>query len=374
MIYGERLRQMRELHRLTQSDLASQVPDLTQPRLSRLEKNLASPEAELVEMLAGTLGVRGDFFRREPAPGLLGHSPQFRSRSRLTASAKASALQWARLVLEEYDRLQERARRLPVALAPQPEATPAEAATYARSRLGFSPSEPLPYLVLALERAGVTVLGLPYEADALDAFCAWRGGAPVVAVLAGAPGDRLRFSVAHELGHLLLHTARQPHNELVEREADEFAAELLTPRHAIAPALPANPTLGRLTMLKTQWGVSLRSLVRRAREVGVIDQQRSTSLHRQLSARGWSRVEPGYVPVEKPRAFRKLAEISYGPGPGVERLAADAGWSESLLLDVLDRHATAAELPFETADTEPTDNVIPLDRPTIRRRTTSHPR
>ena len=34
MIYGERLRQMRELHRLTQSDLADQVVGLTQPRLS----------------------------------------------------------------------------------------------------------------------------------------------------------------------------------------------------------------------------------------------------------------------------------------------------------------------------------------------------
>lgn len=368
MISGDRLRQLRELHRLTQGDLAGQVPGLTQPRLSRIEKELAAPTADQLEVLAAALGVRAGFFAREPAPDLLGHSPQFRSRTRLTSTDKAGALQWARLVLEAYEALAATAARLPLRLEPQPGATPAEAAGYARQRLGFSAGEPLPYLILAVERAGVPVLGLPYSVDALDAFCAWRDGTPVVAVLAGAPGDRLRFSVAHELGHLLLHPTR-PRQGDAEREADEFAAELLMPLHAIGPAMPATPTLAGLTMLKTQWGVSIRSLIRRARELGAIDQDRSTSLHRQISARGWNRVEPGYVPVEKPRAFRKLAEIAYGPGPNVERLAADAGWSESLALAVLGQHATAAELPFEAAGPDPGARVIPFDRAALRRRT-----
>jgi hypothetical protein len=111
-------------------------------------------------------------------------------------------------------------------------------------------------------------------------------------------------------------------------------------------------------VLKSQWGVSVKSLVRRAREVGAVDRQRSTSLYRQMSARGWNRVEPGYVPIEKPRAFRKLAELSYGPGPNVQRLAADAGWSQSLTLAVLGQHATAEELPFEAAGRS--DKVVPL--------------
>jgi Zn-dependent peptidase ImmA (M78 family)/transcriptional regulator with XRE-family HTH domain len=356
MIYGQRLRQIRELHRLTQSDLAEQVVGLTQPRLSRVEKDLAAPDDELIETLAVLTGVRSEFFTREPTPDLQGHSPQFRSRTRLTSIAKAAALQWARLVAEEYDRLSEAAARLPVRLTPQLGATPAEAAAYARRQMGFGADEPLPYLVLALERVGVTVLGLPYRVDALDAFCAWRAGDPVIALLAGAPGDRLRFSVAHELGHLLLHATRKL--DSAEREADLFAAELLTPLAAIGRAMPPTVTLRGLTMLKSCWGVSVKSLIRRAREVGAIDQQRSTSLYRQMSARGWNRVEPGYVPVEKPRAFRKLAELAYGRGPNVQRFAADAGWSESLALAVLAQHATADELPFEAAGR--TGNVVPF--------------
>jgi Zn-dependent peptidase ImmA (M78 family)/transcriptional regulator with XRE-family HTH domain len=356
MIHGERLRQVRELHRLTQTDLAGQIPELTQPQLSRVEKDLAVPAPEVTELLAARLGVRSEFFARPPTVDLRVHSPQFRSRTRLTASARAGALQWARLVLEEYERLQARAVRMPLRLVPQHGATPADAARYARSALGFGPAEPLPYLVLALERAGVAVLGLPCELDGLDAFCAWRDGAPVVAVLAGAPGDRLRFSVAHELGHLLLHGPGGGAGAEVEHEADAFAAELLTPLAALAGVMPAHPTLSGLTMLKTQWGVSVKSLVRRARELGAADQERAMSLYRQISARGWNRAEPGYVPEEKPRAFRKLAEISYGPG--VAGLAADAGWSEELALAVLRRHAAADELPFEAA--AHAGNVIPL--------------
>lgn len=356
MIYGERLRQMRELHRLTQSDLADQVVGLTQPRLSRMEKNLAAPDDEVIETMAVLTGVRSEFFAREPTFDLQGHSPQFRSRTRLTSTARAAALQWAALIAEEYERLSSAAVRLPLRLTPQFGATPAEAAAYARRQMGFSAQEPLPYLVLALERVGVTVLGLPYSVDALDAFCAWRNGDPVIAILAGAPGDRLRFSVAHELGHLLLHGSRKL--DSAEREADLFAAELLTPLHAIGPAMPPTVTLRGLTMLKSSWGVSVKSLIRRAREVGLIDQQRSTSLYRQMSARGWNRLEPGYVPIEKPRAFRKLAELAYGPGPNVQRFAADAGWSESLALAVLGQHATADELPFEAVG--PSDNVVPL--------------
>jgi Zn-dependent peptidase ImmA (M78 family)/transcriptional regulator with XRE-family HTH domain len=346
MIYGERVRQVREMHRLTQSDLAGQIPALTQWRLSRFESDLAEPDDETVALLAALSGITTDFLERKPVPTLLAHTPQLRARSRLTRVAKGAAMQWARLVDEAYQSLRGQAVPIPVKLSRMHGATPEQAATLARQMLGFQAHEPLSYLVLSVERVGVTVLGLPCKLDDLDAFCAWRTGKPVIALVDGAPGDRQRFNVAHELGHLILHQTGQTGRD-VEAEADEFAAELLTPKTAIADALPGNPTLNSLAMLKTTWGVSIKSLVRRARELGIIDQDRSISLYKQISARGWNRREPGYVPYEKPRAFRKMAEIVYGPGPNVQRLAADLGWSEELALQVLAQHATADELPHE---------------------------
>jgi Zn-dependent peptidase ImmA (M78 family)/DNA-binding XRE family transcriptional regulator len=363
MIYGERVRQVREMHRLTQADLAGQVPALTQSRLSRIETDLAAADDETAAILAAVSGTTTDFLERPPVPTLLAHTPQLRARGRLTQVAKGAAMQWARLVDEAYQLLASQAARIPVRMGRMHGATPEEAAAEARRVLGFRPHEPLPYLVLAVERTGVTVLGLPCRVDDLDAFCAWRTHDPLIALVRGAPGDRQRFSVAHELGHLILHPAGRTGRD-IEVEADEFAAELLTPRAAIADALPGNPTLPGLAMLKTTWGVSIKSLVRRARELGVIDQDRSISLYKQISARGWNRREPGYVPYEKPRAFRKLAEIVYGPGPNVQRLAADLGWSEDLALQVLAQHATADELPHQPdRKTAMPDNVVQLRPP-----------
>jgi hypothetical protein len=118
--------------------------------------------------------------------------------------------------------------------------------------------------------------------------------------------------------------------------------------------------LSALVMLKTIWGVSVKSLVRRARELGAVDGDRALSLYKQMSSRGWNRREPGYVSPEKPRALRKMAEIVHGRGVRTERFAALAAWSEELALNVLAQHATADELPHEPTPERPDANVIPL--------------
>ncbi|MFI7551947.1 ImmA/IrrE family metallo-endopeptidase [Micromonospora sediminimaris] len=369
MIYGERVKQVREMQHLTQSALAGMIPNLSQYQVSRIESDAAVPDAETIALIAATLGVTVDFFERQPSPHLEAQSPQLRARSsRLTQGVKSSALQWARLVDEEYERLKLRAKPLPVRIHSMPGASPSKAAQEIRPLLGFSPDQPLPYLLLAVERLGVAVLGIPYSAPALDAFCAWRDGTPIIGLLNGVPGDRLRWSVAHELGHLVLHRGRSSGKQ-IEVEADEFAAELLTPRSAIEQAMPSKITLSTLTMLKTQWGVSVKSLIRRAKESGFIDQERAISLYKQVSARGWNRSEPGYVPREKPRAFRKLVEISYGDGPNVEAMARDAGWSQELTLAIIEQYANAEELPLEpTPNAITQDNVVAFRRPSRNRR------
>jgi len=364
MIYGSRVRQMREIFQLTQSELAAEIPDLTQSRLSRIESDLAPVDARSAAIFSAVFGMSEEFFRRRPTSGLSSLTPQLRSRGKLTKIAKNGALELANLVLEEYVRLHDGVKPPPIRIEPLYGMAPDDAAKTVRGLLGFTPAEPLPYLLLAVERAGVRVLGLPLTLDALDAFCVWHDGHPTVAILANAPGDRLRFSVAHEIGHLVLHDGRRSDSRHLEGEADRFAAELLTPKQVLADLMPRNITLRSLTMVKTQWGVSVKSLVRTARELNLIDQQRAVSLYRQMSARKWNRSEPGYVPREKPRALRKLAELRYGSGPNTQLFAAESGWSEELVLSVLEQHATEDELPFESGPATHFGNVVTLSRRT----------
>lgn len=182
---------------------------------------------------------------------------------------------------------------------------PIDAAHRTREVLGFSPDEPLPYIVLAAERGGSPARPPIPDGDNRRVLCmAWpdtrssdhRGG------LRG----RVRFTGADELGHLILH--RTGHRgKQVEEQADVFAAELPAPRDALLPTLPRNPNLTNPAMVTTQWGVSVKALVRWCRELQVIDADRALSLYKQISKKGWNRKEPGFVPVEKPRGLRKLA-------------------------------------------------------------------
>lgn len=345
MFYGERIKQLREMHKLTQTALIQSVPEITQSQLSRIEKGRVEPTEEIAALIAANTGVTIEFIMRTPDVDLRAHTPQFRARSRVTEGARNSALQWARLIAEQFERLSKGAAVASASLRQLYGASPRDAAQEVRNWLGFNSDEPMNSLILDVERLGVTVLGLPISESNIDAFCAWRQGVPTVCLLDGVPGDRLRFTVAHELGHLVLHDGQRSGQE-VEQEADAFAAELLTPIESIRHEFPHKITLSTLTMMKTTWGVSLRTLIRRARELNLVDQDRAIGLYKQISARGWNRAEPGHVPIEKPRAFRKLAEAKYGPGPNIPLLAREAAWSEELAFDVIDRHAKSSELPF----------------------------
>ena len=100
----------------------------------------------------------------------------------------------------------------------------------------------------------------------------WGPGTPAILfVNSRMPADRARFSLAHELGHLVMHEC--PLGD-VEREADRFAAELLMPAREIGPEFPSSISLKTLVPLKARWRISIRALVYRACNLGLISKQR----------------------------------------------------------------------------------------------------
>ena len=90
-------------------------------------------------------------------------------------------------------------------------------------------------------------------------------------------------------------------------------------------------TVQSLSQLKPRWGVAIAALVYRARELGLLSERRAQQLF-QTIARTWGRTsEPIDIPVEKPRAFRKMAEIVYGDPPDPRKLARDSDYPASSL-------------------------------------------
>jgi Zn-dependent peptidase ImmA (M78 family) len=89
------------------------------------------------------------------------------------------------------------------------------------------------------------------------------------------------MSVAHELGHLILHRYVTSGTQELETNAYSFASELLMPSNAILGDLTAEKlNLFRFAKLKSTWGVSMQALTRRSRELEVINDRQYRYLMR----------------------------------------------------------------------------------------------
>ena len=172
------------------------------------------------------------------------------------------------------------------------------------------PIGPVPNLTAAIEAAGGIVIKCSFGTRQIDAVHLWVSDLPpLFFVNPDLPGDRLRFTLGHEVGHAIMHAIP---TEKMEREANQFAAELLMPRESIRKFLH-NITLQRAAILKPHWKVSIAALIRRAWDLGEITEGQFKKLSAGLSALGYRTNEPIPVPLEEPTVLRELIAVHRGP-------------------------------------------------------------
>jgi len=312
-------------------------------------------------------GFPEGFFYREAGPEFPLGSLLFRGR-RYSTKVKQDLYEahtWAELLFEIAISLTSKVERVRVAIPSLPSEGPSAAAKLARSALGLSPDRPIPHLIHALESHGVLVIAIPAPLPGREAFSAWAvdlsgGRVPIIMLPPGASGDRLRFTVAHELDHLIAHPTYRGYVREIEDVANSFASEFLTPESGIRDEIPKPVTVQRLVPLKRRWGVSIASLIMRAGELGLISKRRVQQLFREMTMSGERFREPGEVSLEKPRALRKLIEIVYGNPPDIRRFAADFDLPLQLANAVISAHATRSEL-IATVPTEEPTNILRFD-------------
>jgi Zn-dependent peptidase ImmA (M78 family) len=156
-------------------------------------------------------------------------------------------------------------------------------------------------------------------------------------------GDRQRLSVAHELGHILLHQSFRGTFEDIEREADRFAAELLLPEEAMRAELTAM-TISSAAEMKTRWGSSIQAIFFRARELSLVTERQYKYLCMQISKNGWRTKEPVTITAEKPRAIRKMAEILYGAPINYRKLSSEVHLPLFWVKRIIEAHASKEEI------------------------------
>lgn len=337
-----RLTQARVLAELTKGELADEL-DVSAAAVGQYEAGATKPRPELLPELSRILKVPVAFFAAgRPIGRLDAANAHFRSLRSTRAKDRAKAATHAEQLWELTYALEKRIRLPEVDLPAVGEGTPpAQAARLLRQEWGIGRG-PLPHLVATMESRGVVVSLIPMTNQSVGRVSAYSTdalGRPLVIITPERAQSiyRYRFTCAHELGHLLLHANPLPGDRQQEREADEFAAELLTPKAEIEPLLPRTMRIAALEKLSGEWGVSVESLIRRMGELRVVSDLSVRRAHQRLSATAeFRRDEPiSTYKGEVPSLLREALELAERHGLTRRELAIELCWTASHLSGVL---------------------------------------
>lgn len=334
-----RLTQARVLLGASKTDLAGEV-GVSAAAIGQYEAGVNSPRPEVLDRLASALKVRPGFFGvGRPLARIDTVNAHFRSLRSARVSDRQKALATATLVweltfaLERYVKLPE--VDLPVVPV---STTPAEAAVALRERWAL-PDGPVKHLGTTVESRGVVVAVRPLrEIDAVDAFSVVIVDRPIIVTTPRRSENvfRHRFSIAHEIGHLLLHGDFSEPSAAIEKEADEFAAAFLTPAAAMDAVLPQRLDLAALDRLGRTWGVSPHSLVRRMVERGRTTESSARRTYQRLAMMDDPAADPtSAYPGEMPTLLKKAAELAGDHGAGIPALAEVLKLSAAQVRDLL---------------------------------------
>ncbi|MGF1633008.1 MAG: ImmA/IrrE family metallo-endopeptidase [Phycisphaerae bacterium] len=306
----------REAKGYSQAELARLV-EVSQPLINQWEAivepgaPVKRPSREHVERLAGLLDVRPSLFY-VTRPTRLANLSEYYHRAFAKAKRLDVKAAHARcsLIDLQIDRLLDLCPpaedRIPD-IDPDNHAGDVEkVASWARARMGIPPG-PVVNLVDSIEACGGIVIDHNLNIDKVDALCRWVPGLPKMFFLNGSmPGDRTRLSLAHELGHTVMHFNRDIDLDLAEEQARRFSAAFMLPESEVRRDLALKLDIPRLMALKRKWRVSMQAIAYRAHQLGCIDKIRYTSIFQQLSRNGWRKTEPEPFGSESPRAFKRL--------------------------------------------------------------------
>ena len=306
---------------ITQSRLAK-MSAVSPASVSRYEMGTLSVTDDTLSRLAAALEYPTRFFCRKPALiGASGGAVFHRKQQSLPVRKlyQAHALAETRR-LEITTMVKSLDVQLPV-LPEYPvdfyEDDPEKIARSVRVAMNVPPG-PIFNVTEALERSGCMIVGHDFGSYQIDGFSQRPQYPPTfLHVNSQLPPDRWRWTLAHELGHAVMHFEPMASPKEVEQQANQFAAELLTPAHEIGPQLDGL-TFQKLGGLKREWKVSMQALITRAYHLGTIGEGQRRAMFIRLSKAGYRTREPQILdpPVEKPTwmvllAQRHLDELHY---------------------------------------------------------------
>lgn len=303
----------REAKGVSQKELAEKLT-IAQSEISKAESGKKLPSEEFLEKTSAFLGYTPDFFEQTtvaiPDAGI-----RHRKRSALPAKALARIEAEAVARMLDVGVFVKEFGGQPTRLPARDGRSPADMARVLRKTWNV-PSGPIEDFATLLENQGILLLPFDFGTDLLDAFAIPQPepDVPICIALNVNPSfspDRRRFTLAHELGHVVLHREEIEDESAAkrqEKEANDFASEFLAPAADIGPELVQPLTFAYLRTLKVRWKMSMSSLVYRAGDVGSLPPSATKRMWYLFTKYGYRKHEPQMgLEHERPRLLLQLA-------------------------------------------------------------------
>lgn len=305
----------REFRGYNQTDLAAQISGLSQSNLSKFEKGISTLSDELLKKIIEFLDFPVGFFSKTISNAV--ENPHYRKRSTINKKDVTNIESSIRLVGYIVDQMTESIDWPEFTLAPldiDDGFSVNSIAKHTRKSLGIKQGEPVRNIIQLLEKHGIIIVEIQHIEKFDGASIKTDGGTPVIIINKSFSNDRKRFTIAHELGHLIMHVLGDfpipdyRGDKEREKEADTFASEFLMPETDIKKSLYGIKLSG-LAELKRYWLTSMAAILRRAYDLGCIDKDRYTYINIEMSRMGYKKHEPIDVFIDSPTLFVKSYEM-----------------------------------------------------------------
>ena len=332
---NDRIRRARVLRGLSLEDLAQRLGDISKQALSKFEKGGVVPNSARLLQLAKALGVKPEYFFRPDAVAL---APlEFRKLAKMPKRRQEQVEEQMREHLERYIALERcfdaadvAVEAAPARCLPVSSVEAAEAAARKLREEWAIGGDAIANLTELLEDRGIKVALLDGPDD-FDGACAATHDEQhvLIALNRTRPGERMRFTAAHELGHWVMALPENMPEKEKEACCHRFAGAFLYPRDQVVLDFGGHQRSRvhpvELLNAKRRYGVSMQVALRRLKDLELLSDAGYRSLFIQFSKQGWRSAEPEPMRAEEPRRFESLvfwglAEDLFSPSRAAEFL------------------------------------------------------
>lgn len=318
-----RITEAREARAMSMENLSEHI-SVTRQAVSKYERGIIGPSPEVLQAISQTLDFPIDFFYKDEQKTSAGSSSLFfRSNKSISKKVKTACkyqIKWTDEVKKQLEVYVNFIRCSIPTIDTNYEDLSGEdieqLALDIRKDWNLNNS-PINDLIGLLENKGVIISQFAVNDfcsfKGIDAFSAWEDGTPYILYHPlQKSAVRTRFSILHELGHLIMHSSileedsiKRSIVDLADRQADRFAAAFLLPATSF-PEDVRNTSLITLQNIKQKWGVAMSTIIKRCDTLNLLSDNQINYLSRQMNMKKYWHKEPldDVLTIAPPELFR----------------------------------------------------------------------